>query len=184
MPRLFSYVVQHGLGFAPNPFGGFFSLAKCKFSDGRRRNIVELAEEGDWIAGTGGADRQLSAGHGRLNYAMRVDDKIPLANYFQMYGETRIDANLDCDPEGRYVLLSRDFYYFGRNAILVSKAPRRHLTHPFEMRGPSHRSDFTEEFVEAFAAWIGSRYQKGIHGPPCSPQSDHSFPKCPHSVRH
>ena len=38
---------------------------------------MELAEEGDWIAGTGGADLSKSAGHGKLIYAMRVDENDP-----------------------------------------------------------------------------------------------------------
>jgi hypothetical protein len=83
MPRLFSYVVDHDYGYAPCPFGGFCTLAKCKYGtikckNGTRRNIVELAEEGDWIAGTGGADLDKSAGHSKLIYAMRVDERISL----------------------------------------------------------------------------------------------------------
>ena len=70
-PRLFSYVVDHDYGFAPNPFGGICTLAKCKYGS-KKRNIVEMAERRDWIAGTGGADLSKSAGHGKLIYAMRV----------------------------------------------------------------------------------------------------------------
>ena len=43
MAKLFSYVVDHDYGFAPNPFGGFCTLAKCKYGT-TKRNIVELAE--------------------------------------------------------------------------------------------------------------------------------------------
>ena len=50
-------------------------LAHCKFSQSGRRNLVEMAEIGDWIVGTGGKSAS-SAGHGRLIYAMRVTDKI------------------------------------------------------------------------------------------------------------
>lgn len=88
MPKLFSYVVDHDYGYAPCPFGDFCTLAKCKYGtikckSGTRRNIVELAEEGDWIAGTGGADLDKSAGHGKLIYVMRVDEKISLQEYCQ-----------------------------------------------------------------------------------------------------
>ncbi len=60
MPKLYSYVVDHDYGYAPCPFGGC-TLAKCKYGTikcktGTRRNIVELAEEGDWIAGLGIAE--------------------------------------------------------------------------------------------------------------------------------
>jgi hypothetical protein len=44
-------------------------------------NIDEMAEKGDWIAGTGGSDLRKSAGHGKLIYAMRIDEKISLAEY-------------------------------------------------------------------------------------------------------
>jgi hypothetical protein len=43
---LFSYVVDHDLGFAPNPASGYCTLVHCKF-EGKsgRRNIVELAKQ-------------------------------------------------------------------------------------------------------------------------------------------
>jgi len=94
MTKLFSYVVDHDYGFAPNPFGGFCTLAKCKYGT-KKRNIVELAEVGDWIAGTGGVDMRKSAGHGNLIYAMRVDEIISLDEYCQAHNGDRIDA----DPE-------------------------------------------------------------------------------------
>lgn len=40
MATLFSFVVNHDYGFAPNPFGGC-KLAKCKHGS-KKRNIVEL----------------------------------------------------------------------------------------------------------------------------------------------
>jgi hypothetical protein len=54
MRKLFSYVVDHDNGFAPNPFGGLCTLAKCKYGTPAKRNVVELANEGDWVIGTGG----------------------------------------------------------------------------------------------------------------------------------
>src|ERR1700722_17582207 len=105
MPKLFSYVVDHDLGFAPNPFGGFCTLAKCKFGT-KKRNIVEMAEEGDWVAGTGGADLKQSAGHGKLIYAMSVDKKMPLADYCRNFNN-RIDSEHDwVVKDGRSALLS------------------------------------------------------------------------------
>jgi hypothetical protein len=51
MPTLFSYVVHHDFGLSPNPYGGFCTLAFCKFrrEDGMP-NAVELAQLGDWAA--------------------------------------------------------------------------------------------------------------------------------------
>jgi hypothetical protein len=167
MPKLFSYVVDHDYGFAPNPFGGFCTLAKCKYGT-TKRNIVELAEVGDWIAGTGGADLKKSAGHGKLIYAMRVDEVVPLNEY--------------CRAD-RLALISHHFFYFGRNVIDISDIPQRHLGHPFEKAGPGHRADFSEEFVGAFAGWLKANFMVGVHGPPCKPHSELNLPKCPTKVR-
>src|ERR1700680_4148150 len=114
MPKLYSYVVDHDHGFAPCPSGGFCTLAKCKYGS-KKRNIVEMAEVGDWIAGTGGVDLGKSAGHGKLIYAMRVDDKLPLAKYCRENVGKRIDADHDIGEKGRFALISHHFFYFGRN---------------------------------------------------------------------
>lgn len=182
MARLFSYVVDHDLGFAPNPFGGICTLAKCKYGS-KKRNIVEMAEVGDWIAGTGGADLRKSAGHGKLVYAMRVDDKIPLAEYCRAYQGSRVDAEHEVIHVGRYALISQHFFYFGRNAIEISKIPRKHLGHRFEKKGPGYRCDFSEEFVEDFATWLKAAFQRGIHGPPCKPKSGEPTQRCRRLVK-
>ena len=111
MPRLFSYVVDHDYGYAPCPFGGYCTLAKCKYGS-KKRNIVELAEEGDWIAGTGGADLGKSAGHGKLIYAMRVDEIVPLGDYCRSHCGDRIDAEHDVDEDDRFALISHHYFYF------------------------------------------------------------------------
>lgn len=59
VPTLFSYVVDHDHGFAPNPYGGYCTLVHCKFGGERgRQNIVEMAKVGDWIVGTGGRSKK------------------------------------------------------------------------------------------------------------------------------
>ncbi len=81
--KMYSYVVEHDYGLSPNPTRGFCTLAFCKFSEGGdRRNVVEMAEVGDWVVGTGGKSR-LSAGHGKLVYAMLVTEKMTLQDYFR-----------------------------------------------------------------------------------------------------
>lgn len=72
--RLYSYVVRYDIGFAPNPFHGWCTLATCK-QDIRRKAAV-----GDWIVGTG------SKGHGadgRLVYAMAVDEVLGFDEYWR-----------------------------------------------------------------------------------------------------
>ncbi len=79
--KLFSYVVDHDNGFAPNPYYGVCTLAHCKFGANGKKNVVELAQKGDWVIGTGGRGKK-SVGHGKLIYAMRVDEKLSLKQYY------------------------------------------------------------------------------------------------------
>ena len=175
---LFSYVVDHDEGYSPNPVGGLCTLAHCKFSQSGRRNLVELAQVGDWIVGTGGRSTH-SAGHGRLIYAMRVTDKIPLRAYLtaRQYAG-RVDrfppAGGDQD---RFALISDEFYYFGRNAIDIARIPTRHLDHPLEKRGPKHRHDFTEAFIADFERWMAREFSVGVHGEPCGGVPPHFRPR-------
>ena len=71
--RLFSYVVVRDYGFAPNPFGGFCTLATCK------PLLRKQAQCGDWVMGTGSVGAGLK---GRLIYAMRVDEKLTFDEYW------------------------------------------------------------------------------------------------------
>jgi hypothetical protein len=169
-PQLFSYVVDHDEGFAPNPASGLCSLAYCKFSHSGRRNLVEMASEGDWVVGTGGKGPK-TAGHGRIIYAMRVTEKMPLARYAadrRFAGRIDRDA-LDPSMEGRFALISEDYFYFGRRAIAIVRIPTRHLSHRFEKRGPNYRRDFVPQFVADFDAWIHAEFSPGVHGDPCAP---------------
>lgn len=63
--NVFTYVVEHDLGFAPNPFHGVCTLACCK------PRIRRKAERGDIVLGTGAALPQL---RGHLTYWMQVDE--------------------------------------------------------------------------------------------------------------
>jgi hypothetical protein len=82
--RFFSYVVEHDTGEASNPYFGFCTLCPCKYRkspQAKRRNIVELANEGAWVIRTGGADPRRSAGNAKPVYAKRVDKKITPERY-------------------------------------------------------------------------------------------------------
>ncbi|MHC2754862.1 hypothetical protein ACVIWV_010377 [Bradyrhizobium diazoefficiens] len=71
---LFSYVIEHDLGFAPNPFHGVCTLACCK------PQIRKSAKKGDYILGTGAADPKLT---GHLTYWMRVDEVMSFDEYWK-----------------------------------------------------------------------------------------------------
>jgi Nucleotide modification associated domain 2 len=181
MPTLYSYVVDHDNGFAPNPSGGLCTLAKCKYGT-RRRNVVEMAREGDWIVGTGGSTgfkRGESANVNELIYAMRVDRKITLSEYCREYRNRRIDAEPDeAVADGRFALISKHFFYFGRNAIDISEIPDKHLDRSLVKRGQGYRSKFPQAFIEEFSKWLSATFAIGVHGLPCKPRDDVVRPKC------
>jgi hypothetical protein len=169
MAMLYSYVVDHDHGTAPCAQGRYCSLALCKYRK-RRDNIVELAETGDWIVGTGGADLKRSSGHGSILYVMRVDDKLPYKIYARdKRFRLRRDVRYAHFGHGRLMLLSRTWWYFGENAIPVSALPRLFDSHPIEKRGPNFRCDFTDQMVRSFGRWIAHRFKPGVHGDPCAP---------------
>lgn len=75
MTRLFSYVVRYDSGFAPNPFYGYCTLATCK------PDIRRAANVGDWVVGTGSADKKINRG-GRLVHATRVTETTDFRSYW------------------------------------------------------------------------------------------------------
>ena len=73
--RIFSYVVPRDYGFAPNPFHGFCTLATCK------PKIRKTAGIGDWVVGTGSADKRKNRGN-LLVYVMRVEEIMTYNEYW------------------------------------------------------------------------------------------------------
>lgn len=70
---LYSYVLDHDYGFAPNPFFSVCTLATCK------PQLRERARVGDHVVGTGCAKRGRS---GRLVYVMRVAEVTTFDEYW------------------------------------------------------------------------------------------------------
>lgn len=71
--KLYSYVVTRDYGFAPNPFGGYCTLATCK------PDIRRVASVGDWVLGTGTTNAGLQE---HLVYAMRVTETLTYDQYW------------------------------------------------------------------------------------------------------
>lgn len=71
--NVFSYVVEHDLGFAPNPFHRACTLACCK------PDIRKAASLGDYVLGTGSSRPGL---RGHLVYWMRVDEILTFDQYW------------------------------------------------------------------------------------------------------
>jgi hypothetical protein len=71
--RLHSYVVEHDMGFAPNPFHGMCTLAACK------PKVRKYARLGEYVIGVGTKKRKLD---GRLIYLMKISEITNFENYW------------------------------------------------------------------------------------------------------
>lgn len=169
MPKLYSYVVDHDHGFAPNPYNQMCTLVHCKFGGQYgRSNIVEGANIGDWILGTGGSGES-SAGHGKIIYLMRVDEKLDFNSYIN---DDRFQGRSDHMDDGAYnlyALISHHYFYFGRNAFHIDALPIHVQSKCLIKSGQGYRYDYPEELVAEFASWFENTYIVGMHGNPCDP---------------
>lgn len=179
-----SYVVRFDGGFAPNPFGGYLTLATCK------PRIRKHAERGDLVVGTGssksvGANRLVYAGivsqvvsieeYGKLE---EFEDKRPLVNdnewsrfgdniYAKNRGEWTQRANpfhppaaQEHDLSGENVLVCQRFWYYGYKAIIIPKRFHRAIK-----SGPGHKIIRDERFVSQFLDWLSLKPEGRIGDP-------------------
>ena len=70
---LFVYTIADDIGFAPNPFHGFCTLATCK------PRLRGSANVGDWVVGVGSVRKKQ---RGKLVYAMQVQEKLSFDEYW------------------------------------------------------------------------------------------------------
>ena len=69
-----AYIVEHDIGFAPNPFFGVCTLATCK------PEIRGLASFCDWIVGIGSKAEGI---RGRMVFAMKVEEALTFDEYWE-----------------------------------------------------------------------------------------------------
>ncbi len=192
MPTLFSYVVVHDAGSAPNPYWGVCTLVLCK------PTIRRTARLGDWIVGTGSAQSEVDDIQGKVIYAMQVTDKMTMPEYdawVQEYRTEKIpdprnhdprrwvgdaiydfsedpskkrpgphgDSNRETDLGGEFALLSEHFYYFGDQARRLPE----HLQ-GLVLRRQGHRSRKNAPYVEPFLEWLTELelQPNGLYGDP------------------
>lgn len=190
---VFSYVIEHDLGFAPNPFHGVCTLACCK------PQIRKKAEVGDYILGTGAVKPGL---RGYLTFWMLVEE----ITTFDLYWSDRRFRRKKPVMAGTTQLRYGDNIYFRdkkdnfhqldsfhsredgsvslgdlqrdtgtTDKVLISrtfafwgkdgiKVPK-HLS-GFLKSGPGHRCNFTEEAIQQLLSWIKSLNQQGYIGEP------------------
>ena len=178
LPRLFSYVVDHDTGYAPNPCCGSCILSHCKFSKSPpRKNLIESANEGDWIVGTGGTSPK-TVPHGKIVFVMKVEGKLPIGRLFtdELFALKRgrydppSSGTLHCKHGQWFLVATKEFWYYGRKAIDIPdkfrafKEPDGRVQ-SLEKKGPKYKCNFSPQFTQQFISWIKTR-KAGCHGKP------------------
>lgn len=90
MRRLYTYVLRFDDGAAPNPFWKICTLSICKPA------IRRTARIGDWVVGTGSKNSKINDGNtydlsDSVVYAMKITDKMSLADYYKFCHQTLQD---------------------------------------------------------------------------------------------
>jgi hypothetical protein len=79
--NFFSYKIEHDYGLAPNPFGGYCTLAVCKGQIRANKNLTV----GDWVIGIGSRALEKVSGKAQIHhliFAMQVEEKISFDEYW------------------------------------------------------------------------------------------------------
>ena len=177
--RIFRYVVRVDQGGLPNSYHGWCSLAVCK------PQIRRSARAGDWIIGL------RSRVNDQVVYAMRVDEVLPLGDYWRdprfrakRPGGTAPPDNFYRlgrggsliwvvnalhgaelamqDVSGRNALVSWHFWYFGDRSPELPTA-LVHLVHSGQ--GHSLHARRRADDLRSLRAWL-AHWPAGIHGRP------------------
>lgn len=186
---LFSYCIPFDDGAAPNPFWGVCTLVICKPEIRRiaKRDdwVVGTGSVNSPVGNTAGhvvyamriTDKMPIPAYDNW-CRKKLPDKIPdltsqdlrrrvgdcIYDFSTIAGTLRpsvhAEANRATDLRGRFVLLSDDFYYFGKKSVLL---PEDLLA--IVKQGQGHRSDANAPHFQRFVAWIRTQ-TPGIHGDP------------------
>lgn len=183
--NLYSYVITHDYGFAPNPFQGVLTLATCK------PQIRKRASVGDLIMGSGSAS---GIGNGKIIFVGEVSrtptteeyannalytSKIPdesiidgkkgdniyykkAGEWYQRENPYHNYSNKENDLSCERVLVCAKFWYFGKNAPQIPEK-----FNSFIKKGPAHKIISDKNALDDFLAWINT-FQTGINGRPSS----------------
>jgi hypothetical protein len=185
---VFSYVIEHDLGFAPNPFHGVCTLACCK------PQIRKKAVVGDYILGTGAAEPKLN---GYLTFWMRVDEVITFDEYWKdkrfrrkkpvMSGTTylRYGDNIYHRDGGKKFKQEDSFHSLEDGSVSIGDLKRDTgatdkvlIGHEFAYwgrsgvklpdhlkcflkKGQGHRCKFTKDQIAALMAWLNTLPTRG-----------------------
>lgn len=190
-PRYFTYIVTADAGFAPNPFYRFCTLAVCKPVIRKKAKegdwIIGLYSRAKKISSD---SRGKLVYVMQVTEKMTLDEywknkKFFKKRYSDKNSKSRCGDNIyrknskgewvqeknqyhnspkaqEADTKGKFVLISNNFFYFGKSDVqlpkdfkrLVSKIPRGHKYKGLEKEG--------EKLVNS----LSGKYKIGVHGDP------------------
>lgn len=175
-----TYVIPHDYGFAPNPYGGFLTLACCK------PRIRVASALGDWVVATlpAGFGAQDVCFAGRVSAALSFDayynddrfaEKRPTktntgdaiyrrgedGNLVQLRNRFHFADTMAHDTSVDRVLVCEEFWYFGDRSVRLTDELARSLI----KRGPGHRNNDDDAVERELHAFLG-RYPQGRIGQP------------------
>ncbi len=188
LPRLYTYIIKIDKGAAPNPFWGVCTLVICK------PKIRKHAAVGDWVAGFAPST---SPNPGALVYAMRITDKMSMADYDE-YTRAELPEKIPSGSRDKRAFVGDSVYDFsnlppsirrsvhdesnrikdlsGEHALLSTDFHyfgRSPIDVPDELepivpRVQGHRSRINDLYVESFIEWFRSL--------PFEPNTVHAMP--------
>lgn len=190
--NFFSYVIEHDLGLAPNPFWNYCTLAVCKPNIRNNKNL----QIGDWIIGTG------SKKIGKLNhliYAMQLSEKITFEQYWadtrfilkkpiingslkQMYGDNFYHKDLTSDEwiqelsahsvtdrqkhikkdTSTNTVLIAENFYYFGDSSILIPDKFRIIC----KKGQGMKYKSLSEIGPIFLEWIKNQFETGVSGDP------------------
>ncbi len=188
----FSYKIEHDFGLAPNPFGGYCTLAVCKSGIRSNKNL----QVGSWIFGTGS---QKLKNLNKLIYAMQVEEKLTFNQYWndprfqykkpiingtlvQMYGDNfyhQDDNNTWIQENSAHSLgnekpnvnhtkrdVSGEFVLVSTNFFYFGDnaidVPKKFIKDIFCNGRGMRGPSISIESVGKFVTWLSENYEKGI----------------------
>lgn len=204
MPRLFSYLMTHDSGFAPNPFHGTLTLATCKPGIRRTKHV------GDWVAGfashilvNNSAKKGVKINYQGLVYLMQISAVLSFDEYFvtpefqckkpspsidifsnmehdygdniyshdgfgkslQLSNGNHDEGDIEHDMSGERVLISDNFYYFGRKCPVPDGG---WINASFHVPvGPTNYGYESDEVAINNISFFLRNFEPGRHGDPC-----------------
>lgn len=171
--KLSAYIVRVDSGFSPNPFGGYCTLACCK------PTIRRKAEQNDVIVGTGSAGSAVAGRliyamrvrevipfqaywetypsrrpSSRTAVGKRGDNiwhRDSSHRWRGVRGALHDARHQERDLSGENVLLAKEFFYFGRDAIQIPQRFKRILAST-----QGHKNTYDKAAIDDFWNWVSS----------------------------